>query len=110
MLTEVKALLGIADDDDSRDSQLDVIITMTESRLKTLLNVKNIPSELEFIVDEVAVKRFNRIGSEGFSSHTVEGESISMGASDFDEYMPEIEAWKKAQDDEAMKPRRIKFL
>ncbi len=108
MLTEVKTLLGIEGQD--LDDRLQVIINMTESRLQTLLGTASVPGSLSYIVTEVSVKRFNRIGSEGFTSHTVEGENISLASSDFDEYMPEIEAWKKAQDDEAMKPRRIKFL
>lgn len=107
MLTEVKTLLGIEGQD--LDDRLQVIINMTESRLQTLLGAE-VPGSLSYIVDEVSVKRFNRIGSEGFTSHTVEGENINLASSDFEEYMPEIEAWKKAQDDEAMKPRRIKFL
>ena len=108
MLTEVKTLLGI--DGQDLDDRLQVIINMTESRLQTLLGVNDIPGSLSYIVDEVSVKRFNRIGSDGFTSHTVEGENISLASSDCEEYMPEIEAWKKVQDDEAMKPRRIKFL
>lgn len=109
MLTEVKTLLGISQTDYSQDDRLLVILDMTESRLKTLLGTDEVPGSLSFIVDEVCVKRFNRIGSEGYSAHTVEGESISLGKSDFDDYLPEIEAWKDAQTD-PKKAGRIRFI
>jgi hypothetical protein len=41
--------------------------------------------------------RFNRIGSEGYSSHSVEGESVSISDNDFAGFMPEIQAWLDMQ-------------
>lgn len=38
--------------------------------------------------------RFNRIGSEGTASHSVEGESLTFSDSDFDAYMAEIQNFK----------------
>ena len=74
VIDDVKALLGIEDE----DSKLNVIITLTENRLKALLGQKEVPSELEYIVTEVSIARFNRIGSEGLSGHTVEGEALTF--------------------------------
>lgn len=97
MLDEVKTLLGFPLTDYSQDKKLEVIMEIVRSHLQILAGVSEIPSELEFIVDEVTVKRFNRIGSEGFSSHTVEGETVSLESSDFDAYLPVIDAWKISQ-------------
>jgi hypothetical protein len=73
VLNDVKLLLGLQTDDE----KLDTIVRLTESRLKTLLSVQIIPDELEYIITEVSIKRFNRIGSEGVQTHSVEGESMS---------------------------------
>lgn len=48
------------------------------------------PSDLEWVLDEVVIKRFNRIGSEGYESQSVEGHSIHFESMDFDEYLKDI--------------------
>lgn len=39
---------------------LDVIIRLTTNRLKTLLGVEEVPTELEYIVTEVTIVRYNK--------------------------------------------------
>ena len=85
MLEKIKLLLGL--DGNELDEQLELILANTGERLKLLLGgVSEIPEALAYIVVEVAVARFNRIGSEGMSSHSVEGESISFSDDDFAGY------------------------
>ncbi len=79
VLNDVKLLLGLQTDDE----KLETIVRLTEGRLKALLSVKIIPDELEYIITEVSIKRFNRIGSEGVQTHSVEGESMSFNDDDF---------------------------
>lgn len=93
MLENLKILLGIAADDTSLDVKLSLLLDMASARLRILLGGIDAPDTLEHIVVEVAVKRFNRIGSEGFTSHSVEGESISVSEDDFSEYSAEIEGY-----------------
>lgn len=94
MLEEVKLLLGIAQEDESLDDKLELIIRLAAARLRALLGgADEIPEELCHVVTEVAVIRFNRIGSEGFSSHGVEGESLSFAGDDFAAYKDEIRAY-----------------
>lgn len=92
MLENVKLLLGLKDS--GKDSILSLLISQTEAALRNLLGT-DIPEELSHIVEEVTVKRFNRIGSEGTSSHSVEGESMTYEANDFAPYSDEIEAYKR---------------
>jgi hypothetical protein len=92
MLDQIKRLLGFTDSEN--DDLLTTIISLTESRLKNRLGGANIvPDALNYIVVEVSVIRFNRIGSEGLSSHTVEGESMSWPDSDFDRFSDDIDAY-----------------
>lgn len=91
VLDDVMVLLGIPE---GPDTKIKTVIELTEKRLKTLLSEEKVPSELEYIVTEVSVIRFNKIGSEGVSSHSVEGESMSFNDNDFAGYMNDIEAYR----------------
>ena len=96
MLEQIKSLLGLADDS-SRDDLLNTIINLTTARLSLLLGGIEPPDTLDHIVIEVSVARFNRIGSEGLSSHSVEGESLSFTENDFDPFLNEIQAFLDSQ-------------
>ena len=89
VLESVKILLG---EPEGLDDKLDAVIKLTQSRLSMRLGVKEVPSELEYIVVDVAIIRFNRIGSEGVSSHSVEGESMSFSDNDFAGYEEDIKS------------------
>ncbi len=93
VLNDVKLLLGLQTDDE----KLETIVRLTEGRLKALLSVKIIPDELEYIITEVSIKRFNRIGSEGVQTHSVEGESMSFNDDDFSSFSFEIQSWRDEQ-------------
>ena len=94
MLEQVLILLGISDPTEEVTSLLETIISMTEQRLQLRLGVSSVPAELEYIVVEVSIVRFNRIGSERLSSHNVEGESMTWNSEDdFKPYLAEIIAW-----------------
>ena len=106
MLEDIKTLLGLEGSD--RDALLQTIINITTSRLKVLLGVQTVPEELSYIITEIAVVRYNRIGSEGLSSHSVEGESQSWSDTDFAPSQEEIDAYKAAQQTPAR--GRVRFL
>ena len=91
-LENVKMLLSITDD--KQDNLLKIIINNTEKRLISLLplGVDKVPERLQFIVEEVAVKRFNRVGAEGMTSESVDGRSNTFQDNDFDEYKDIIDA------------------
>lgn len=97
MLENLKLLLGIAEDDTDLDAKLKLIISNTTARLKLRLGGIDPPDEMNHIVQDVVLMRFNRIGSEGLSSHTVEGESLSFSDNDFASFEGEIQAWLDAQ-------------
>lgn len=106
MLNELKLLLGITDD--AQDGKLNLLIETATSRLKLLLGGIDPPDSMDYIIREVAIVRFNRIGSEGLASHTVEGESLSFAGSDFAPYAGEIRAFLDSQ--EESKRGRVRFL
>ena len=94
MLTEIKRTLEITDT--SLDAQLNDFIKRITDRLLLRLGVDFLPLELQFIVVETTVKRFNLKGNEGMASYSQEGESIKY--SDLlDEYKEDIALWVNNQ-------------
>lgn len=75
MLERIKTLLGI--EDTLQDDVLDIIIENVSKHLKAMIG-KEIPEELNFIVEEITIRRFNRLGTEGMKSESVEGHSITF--------------------------------
>ena len=106
MLETLKLMLGIESTD--QDNLLNQIISSAKARLKVLLGGIEPPESLEYILVDVAVRRFNRIGSEGMTSHTVEGESISFSDNDFTGFEDDIQAFLDTQKESAR--GRVKFL
>lgn len=108
MLSDLKLMLGIAATDTNRDDLLKLIISTTTARLKTLLGGVEPPESLDYIIREVSIIRFNKIGSEGVISHSVEGESQQFTDSDFDGYMGDIQAFLETHKESAK--GRVRFL
>jgi hypothetical protein len=109
MLENLKLLLGLSGENDTvLDTKLRLILNGATRRLKRLLGGIEPPEEMEDIIVEVAIKRFNRIGSEGLDSHSEDGESLSFSDGDFDEFSGEIQAWLNAQKDS--KRGKVRFI
>lgn len=107
MLEKIKKLLGLSDT--AQDGLLNEIVSITESRLKNLLGgVDAVPDALAYIEEEVCIARFNRVGSEGLSSHSVEGETMQWSDDDFAPYTADIEAYTARQD--TPKKGRVRFI
>lgn len=90
------------------DTIIDLISSQVLLKIKTRLpEIETIPKELEYVVVELSVQRFNRIGSEGMTQETVEGHSAAY---DYDNksLMDAIDEWIDGQifNDVA----RIRFL
>ena len=106
MLEKLKLMLDISDN--GLDAKLTLIIDTATARLKALLGGKEPPDSLSYIILEVSIMRFNRIGSEGLGSHTVEGESLSFIDSDFDPFADDIQTFLESQQEGAK--GRLRFL
>ena len=85
---DVKTLIGV------EDERIDIIYESVSNRLLRMLNNKLdltvLPIDLEYIVDEVTIIRFNRLGSEGMSAESMDGHSATYVGNDFDGYISDI--------------------
>lgn len=98
--------------DEKQKSLINLIVNLTQEKLMALLpkEIEEVPKELEFIVVEIAIKRYNRIGSEGMTSETVEGHSINFSKSDFDEYADFIDKFIEELDEDFKNKKVVRFL
>ena len=96
-LDDVKILLDITETD--QDKKLGLIISNAEKQILAYLpaDIKEVPEALQYISTELAIVRFNRIGNEGMSSYSQEGESITYG-DDIAPYLSAIQAWCEEQE------------
>lgn len=108
MLDNLKLMLGFAADNTDPDNILRLIISNATARLKTLLGGIDPPETLDYIIFEVAIVRFNKIGSEGFDSHSVEGENITFTNADFKDFEADIQAFLDSQKDSTR--GKVRFL
>ena len=108
MLNDLKLMLGIDAEESAEDAKLKLIISAATARLKILLGGIEPPESLDYIIRDVAIIRFNKIGSEGMSSHSVEGESLSFTADDFEGFADDIQAFLSTQKNSAR--GRVRFI
>lgn len=106
MLENLKMMLGIEDAD--RDALLKLILSNATARLTLLIGGIAPPESMDHIILEVAIARFNRIGSEGLASHSVEGESQNFLEDDFAPFADEIQAFLDTQKDVAR--GKVRFI
>ena len=85
LLNRVKILLGT----DDNDELVNEIIELTKDKILNYINEAELPKELEFILIELAIQRYNRIGSEGIVSENIDGKSVSY-EDDFEAYKPHL--------------------
>ena len=91
LLNRIKTLLQINDNDEL----IYEIVEITKEKILNYINKEELPKELEFILVDMAISRFNKIGSEGFASESTDGKSIS--------YEDDFENYKQYLDDYLLK-------
>ena len=73
LLNRIKTLLNI----EGNENLIYEIVNITEAKILNYINAIKMPKELEFVLIELSVQRFNRIGSEGIASESIDGKSVS---------------------------------
>ena len=105
ILSDVKKLLS-----GSVDDKLEIIERKTRQRLQIKMRVPQIPENYEYIVSDITLKRFNRVGNEGMQSYSQEGLSISFPDSDFDEYEDEINSYIEDQNPSKRRKSAVRWI
>lgn len=88
-LENVKVLLDVDNE------RVNTIYNMYSNRLisrlqRDLTEVVEIPPQLEYVLTECTIARYNRIGSEGMESESMDGHSAKYIDKDLNDYESEI--------------------
>lgn len=90
IIETIKLLLGV---DDTKDDMLIEIINLTSSKILSYIKESSVPKTLNWIVIEMAIKRYNRIGSEGMKSENVDGSSVTYEEDELLNYYPYLDEY-----------------
>ncbi|HEQ8056616.1 TPA: phage head-tail connector protein [Streptococcus pyogenes] len=85
LIDDIKLFIGISKDDGAQDEL--ITLAISESNEYSETEITKIPDRLRFIVRDVAIKRFNRINSEGTVEDSEEGKTFK-----WDSYLKEYES------------------
>lgn len=75
MLDDLKVLLNLTDT--SKDELLNTLISLKGRKLSNALGGVIVPIELEYIITELVINHYNRLGNEGIAATSVEGISTN---------------------------------
>ena len=73
MMEKLKLLLGIKIDDTSKDALLSILLEQATSELKQYCYREQLPVEANNVIIDMAVVKYNLLGTEGLSSQSYSG-------------------------------------
>ena len=94
-----------------QENLIDTLIEIQKTKLSAWLpNVVGVPSELEYIIVETVIARYNRIGSEGMKKETVEGHAMEFYNLDISDFADDIQKYLDSLKEDATNKKVVKFL
>lgn len=96
-LSKIKLLLSL--EDKNQDDLLNLLLEDDEARLLSYINqdggnVNTFPSELAWLLREITVRRFNRIGDEGKKSSSESDVSSTWSEDDVQDFAVYIDRYR----------------
>lgn len=84
MLDKIKRHLGITDS--LQDDLINDLIEDAQSHFLAISGADTVESKYDYIIKDVVILRYNRKGSEGMKTETVDGYSVTYETDDFKKY------------------------
>ena len=101
----------ILDVNDKRVSQIHTMVTKRVLMILASYGIEAsvVPADLDYVVTELTIARYNRIGAEGMESESDSGYSIKFVDDDINQFRTDIEVYAKRHntDSSENKPTRI---
>lgn len=105
-LDNIKILLGL--ENDEKDEVLTVLLTNAVSTINIYLGVTELPQELNFVAEQLAVIKFNKLGSEGIQTEKIDVLSTTYQADELASFKAILDTYKA--NNNLATTKRIKFL
>ena len=96
-IERIQTLLGVTLDDADK-GRVEVYITEAKQAIMVyiqqyLSDYAEFPTELNYLVDHLALAKYNKFHNEGLKSISEEGLTLSFNSNDLKDYMGDIQAW-----------------
>ena len=95
MLEKIKLLLNA--NDDSLDELILTLISLCKEEAYVYCNLPEYDSKLDFIVIQMVIERYNRIGSEGATSQSSSGVSMNYDSFYSDKVVRLLNKYRKVK-------------
>lgn len=95
-LTNIKILLG-KKNDNSEDEVLAILLTHSIQLVNAYLGVAEIPQSLQFIAEQITIKKYNKLGSEGIKTEKLDVISNTYSINDLTEYKSILDMYKDTE-------------
>lgn len=95
-IQRMQTLLGIELYDDDRGRVETYIVQAKQAimiYIRKYLDDDTFPTELNYLVDQLTLAKYNKFHNEGMNSISEEGLSMSFNSNELKDYLPDIEAW-----------------
>lgn len=90
-----KIKLDISSNDVSQDDLLNILLEDASKAICLYLNCSTVPIMLEWIVEDLAVKKYRKLGSEGLSSESIDVINSTFESDMLIEYYPLLNKYSK---------------
>ncbi|MCD4839734.1 phage head-tail connector protein [Neobacillus sedimentimangrovi] len=97
----MKTILALNNSD--KDSILNEFIVNFTNAVNLYCGTETLPKELEFVVVECTIARYNRLGSEGLSQEQIDSIGSSYQSNIITPYLPYMDSYKNSR-------KKVKFL
>ena len=92
----IETLLGL-DLDEKDEARVAIYIQQAKQAImvyiRPYLEYNYFPTELNYLVDQLALAKYNKFHNEGVKSISEEGLSMTFDSNDLTNYLPDIQAW-----------------
>lgn len=92
----IETLLGL-DLDEKDEARVAIYIQQAKQAImvyiRPYLEYNYFPTELNYLVDQLALAKYNKFHNEGTNSISEEGLSMTFDSNDLTNYLPDIQAW-----------------
>lgn len=81
MLNNILKILGISSTNTEKVALVELLIEQSKAKVCAYIDSTTVPAELNFIIIELTIDRYNKVGSEGLASESIEGIQYSYATS-----------------------------
>lgn len=92
-LERAETMIGDVELSENDKSRIGLYINHAKQAVMTLIGVDDFPQELNYIVDNVVVAKFNKFHNEGLASINEEGLNMVFIQDDLKPYYNQLQAW-----------------